>query len=113
MSGNPRCVDVEMVDVRLIIRTNSNLNPTTVAGIVAEGINADKFGALPAYFDGARWTITDGNHRLVAAANLGVQYVPVAPITKMEFDLIAFSRIKIDLLIRVPDNPRYHTWNSH
>lgn len=105
-----RCVDLEMVHLNLIKRTNGNLSADVVQRIVTEGIDADKFGALPAYFDGAWWTITDGNHRLAAAGILGVQYVPVAPLTRFEFDLIAFSKTKtVDLLIRVPDNPRYHT----
>jgi len=104
-----RQVDMEMVHVDLIVRTNNNLNSGVVAGIVRDGIDPEKFGALPAYFNGAKWIITDGNHRLVAARIKGVQYVPVAPLTKSEYDLIAFSKTKtVDLLIRVPEAPKYH-----
>lgn len=105
-----RTVDLEFVDVALISRTNSTLDSGVVQGIVAEGIDPDKFGALPAYFDGMRWTITDGNHRLAAACILGVQFVPVVRLTLEEYSFIAFSKTKtVDLLIRVPDRPRYHT----
>lgn len=107
-----RCVELEMVDVDLIRQTNGNLDKSVVSAIVAEGIDPDKFGALPAYCDGKWWTITDGNHRLVAATILGVRYVPVARLTKQEFDFIAFSKTRtVDLLIKVPEKPKYHTCN--
>lgn len=105
-----RCVELEMVDVALIKRTNDTLNKATIDSIVTNGIDPEKFGALPAYFNGMWWTITDGNHRLTAAAILGVQYIPVAPLTREEYALIAFSKTKtVDLLIKVPNNPKYHT----
>lgn len=104
-----RRVDLEMVHVSLIKRTNGNLDTSVVERMVAEGLDPERFGALPAYFDGSAWVITDGNHRLTAAAIAGIQYVPVAPITREEYDLIAFSKTRtVDLLIRVPDAPKYH-----
>lgn len=100
---------MEMVHVDLIIRTNNDLNADVVAEIVREGIDSDKFGVLPAYFDEGWWIITDGNHRLAAACIQGVEYVPVAPLTKPEYYFIAFSKTRtVDLLIRVPEVLKYH-----
>lgn len=105
----PRRVDLEMVDLDLIQMTNTRLDASVVAGIVAAGIDPDKFGALPAYFNGTKWIITDGNHRFAAARILCVECVPVAPLTRAEFNWIAASKTHcVDLLVRVPANPRYH-----
>jgi len=104
-----RRVDLEMVHVDLITRTNSDIDTDAVARMVKEGIDPERLGVLPAYRDSERWIITDGNHRFLASRICGIKHVPVAPLTKEEYDLIAFSKTRtVDLLVQIPDDPKYH-----
>lgn len=105
----PRLVELVMVDRSLIQQTNSKLDHKTIEAIIKEGINNEKFGVLPAFFDGKKWILTDGNHRVEVAKLLDIRFIPIAPLTKEEFDYVKFSPRKVDLMVKIPEKPKYYT----
>ena len=112
-AGNPHTticdVDIrpmELVDVRIIHSTNTKLNDKVVDEIVTEGWKPEKGKALPAWWDGEKFIITDGNHRLEALKRMGEQYAPVVQLTKEEFDKVKFSKRHVDFHVHIPDTPR-------
>lgn len=109
MKKTSRIVELQYVDTRLIEQTNTKLDEKTVQAIVDEGIDPERLSALPAWNNGGKWILTDGNHRLEALKIIGEVYAPIAELTKAEFDHVKFSKRKVDLLVKIPDNPKYHT----
>jgi len=103
-----RIVDIELVDLRLIEPTNDRLNEEVVDQIVAEGWDQGKGRVMPAYFNGKKFVITDGNHRLEALRRLRHRFAPVVQLTKDEFDYVKYSSRSVDLLVRTPEEVKVY-----
>lgn len=114
--GNPHtkiCQDdiraLKYVSLELIEPTNTKLNNDVVAGIVAEGWDAEQGKAIPVWFDGKKYLPTDGNHRIEALKQLGSKFAPVVELTKEEFDHVKFSKNTIEFMVHEPERPLFVT----
>ncbi len=98
-----RVVQMQLVPIDKVVPSNLKLNLQTVDAILQSGIDLKKFGVLPAYKDPKTklFLLTDGNHRLYALRKCGGHLVPIAELTKEEFDYVKFSKNTIDLIVKI------------
>lgn len=108
---NARMVEIQFVDIALIMKTNSKLDEKRVKKMVDDGINPkDMWAIVPAYRlpGGMMFMITDGNHRVEALRRRGFRWIPVAELTKKEFDHVKFSKDRsTNLAVKLVEHPRY------
>ena len=100
--------EVEYADISMVESTNSKLNEDVVRRIERQGWVKELGLALPAFFTGKSFIITDGNHRLEALKRMGHKWVPVVRLTKEEFDYVKYSDRHVDFLIAFPEKPLHH-----
>ncbi len=88
-----------------IIITNSNLNRKTIKKIKS-AFNFSDYAFPMGYISSDGVILTDGNHRATALIELGEKYIPIVPLTKNEFDHVAYSKRTVDLNVRMPEKLR-------
>jgi hypothetical protein len=101
--------ELQFAQMELVESTNSLLNMDVVHKIVDEGWVFEKGLALPAWWNGEKFIITDGNHRLEALKHLGEKFVPIVQLTKKEFDYVKYSTRHVDFAMSVPEKVRAWT----
>jgi hypothetical protein len=90
-----------LLSIKKIILSNSKVDMKKVMKIAKE-LSGDKFKAVPAYFNGKSYILTDGNHRVLAGIMRGVKYIPAIFLTKKEFDYVKYSKRSIDFDVHIP-----------
>ena len=101
-----REVDIALCDVCLIRPSNDLIDKQKVWHMMEEGIDPIRLKALPAYWNGEYYHITDGNHRLAACIASGWEYVPIIELTKAEYDYVKYSTNELDIIVHETTNPR-------
>ena len=101
---NPVKKQLVYVPIAQVILTNSKTSWKRIDWL-ARHLNMREFKALPAWWNGHGYMLTDGNHRTQAAKLAGFDYVPVVLLTKAEFDFVKFSERSIDMLVCAPEKP--------
>lgn len=81
---------------------NSRTDPDKVREI-AEHFDEEKYIAPTGYYDGTQVILTDGNHRAQAAIQAGYSHVLFAPLTKEEYEHVAYSNRKVDVECYIPE----------
>ena len=99
-----RVAELVYAEIELVQITNTKTNPETVRHI-AENLSWEEFKALPAWWNGKEFVLTDGNHRTLAAKWRGERFVPLVLLTKEEFDYVKFSKRSVDLMVHTPESP--------
>jgi hypothetical protein len=92
------------VPISHIIITNTKTHAKHVDWL-ARHLDFDKLAALPAWWDGQGYRLTDGNHRVLALKLAGYDYAPVVLLTKREYDFVKFSKRAIEMEVHVPKEP--------
>jgi hypothetical protein len=86
------------IPIHLITITNTKTSYKLVRHI-AKHLDWSLFKAVPVYFDGERYIITDGNHRVLGAKKAGHTHVPAILLTEAEFEFVAYSKNTLDFLV--------------
>lgn len=108
---NARIVELQFVDIELIVKTNETLDEAKIMKMIEDDIKPqDTWAICPAYRlpGGMQFMVTDGNHRIEALRRRGFRWMPIAELTKPEFDYVKFSKTRTtNIAIKLVDHPRY------
>lgn len=108
---NARLVELQFVDIALIVKTNAQLDEARIRKMIEDEIKpSDMWAIVPAYRlpGGMLFMVTDGNHRIEALRRRGFRWIPVAELTRAEFDHVKFSKDRTtDLAVKLVEHPRY------
>ncbi len=96
----PKIVKRRWVNVDKIELTNNKIDDSKVDAMIEAGLKTEQM-ALPAWFDGKKWWLTDGNHRFTAIKLLGMKKAPIAQMTREEYDWVKFSNRKVQILVKL------------
>lgn len=94
---------MQLIPIKDVRYSNLDLNQKVIDAILKEGIDPKKLGVLPAYKypKTKAFLLTDGNHRLFCLSKIGARAVPIAELTKEEFDYVKCSDRTLDLEVRL------------
>lgn len=98
-----RVVDLALTRATDVTISNSKVDRKIVDQIKS-AFDYDLMRYPVGYATGNGVILTDGNHRVTAMIELGMNFIPFVPLTKAEYDHVAFSDTNtVDLDVRVPE----------
>lgn len=96
--NDPLIKELVYIPIKDIQITNTHTDRKLIKRI-AKHLDWELFMAVPAFWDGHTYILTDGNHRVQGAKLAGYKQVPAILLTQAEFDYVAFSKRQLHFLV--------------
>lgn len=102
--------EIVYVHKDLIKFSNNRPNRMLIEQIKKDGLKIKYMAAFPAHIkpDG-RWELTDGNHRVTAAIEMGLDWIPCVELTDEEYKYVRCSPRSLMITCRQADHPKFYS----
>ena len=94
--------ELVMLNLKKIVFTNNRLSISKL-DYLKNNFDMKKLEPVSVFCKDGKFVLTDGNHRCKTLLDRGELLVPAFFLTQKEYDFVAYSKNKIDVLVNVPE----------